>query len=313
MHVVVTGGTGFIGHALVAALLMRGHSVSVPSRSSGKARALLGPKVACADWNGRDPAPLARLLDGADGPTAVVNLAGAGIGTVRWNDAVKAEIRDSRVAATRAVAQAAGMAAAPPRVVVQGSAVGYYGADASARDEIVDESRPRGRGFLAEVCQAWEDAAAPLREQGVRLAVARTGLVLGPGGLLAKFLPPFRWFAGGPLGPGTQWMPWVHLSDEVGAILWMLENEAAQGAYNLCAPMPVTMASFCRTLGRTLKRPSWLPVPTPALKILLGAEMARETVLASQRAVPGRLLGESYGFEVMELSKALALSLQKGL
>lgn len=312
MHVVVIGGTGFIGRALVAELAARGHKAVVTSRSANSSCASMGGAMACAAWDGRNPAALAAIFDQAGESVAVVNLAGEPIAATRWNEDVKARIRDSRVAAARAVALAAKQAKSPPAVVVQGSAVGFYGAGRDDHDAVLDENAPHGEGFLAEVCRDWEQAASGLGEADVRLVVARTGLVIGPGGILEKFLPPFRWFAGGPLGSGRQWMPWIHLSDQVGAIIWLLENGNARGAYNLCAPMPVTMSQFCRTLGQVLKRPSWLPVPGFALKLMLGREMAEETVLASQRAVPARLMDEGYEFGIMELRTALERSLGEG-
>lgn len=312
MHVVVIGGTGFIGRALVGELAARGHRAVVTSRSPERAARQLGPSTVCKAWDGSDSAALAAIFDEFDAPVAVVNLAGEPIASGRWTEDVKARIRTSRVNAARAVADAVKLAAQPPAVVVQGSAVGYYGAERDENDAVLDERTSRGNDFLAEVCRAWEEAASGLSETGVRLAVARTGLVIGPGGILEKFLPPFRWFAGGPLGSGGQWMPWIHLSDQVGALIWLVENGEATGAYNLCAPMPVTMRQFCRTLGRVLGRPSWLPVPAFALRLLLGREMADQTVLASQRAVPARLMDEGYAFKVMELRTALHQSLGKG-
>lgn len=311
MRIVITGGTGFIGRRLVVALLAAGHAVAVPSRDPDKPRALFGDSVATVAWDGRDPAPLATLLDDED--SAVVNLAGEPIAAGRWTAERKRRILDSRVDAGRAVAEAARSAAAPPRVVVQGSAVGYYGPDASADGHVLHEDRPRGDGFLAEVCEAWEASSAPVEELGVRRVVVRTGLVLGEGGgILQKFLPPFRAFVGGPLGSGHQWLPWVHMDDQVGAIATLLADETAAGVYNICAPGAVSMAEFCRALGRVLNRPSWLPVPAVALKLLLGAEMAGETVLASQRAAPTRLSDQGYAFTHTDIDEALARCLAAG-
>ncbi|MBU1002750.1 MAG: TIGR01777 family oxidoreductase [Proteobacteria bacterium] len=311
MYIVVTGGTGFIGRALVAELMESGHSVAVPSRSPESARALFGPRVDCVAWDGRDAAVLVRLLDNTQEECAVVNLVGEGLADGRWDADKKKRILESRVHAATAVNNAAMAASRPPAVIIQGSAVGYYGSQASRQDRILDEASPLGTGFLAQVCAAWETAGTPVEATGLRRVVIRTGLVIGPGGMLAKFLPPFRWFAGGPLGDGDQWLSWIHLSDMVRAIVWLLENGKASGAYNLSAPMPVTMRQFCKTLGRCLGRPSWLPVPSAVLRLMLGREMADETVLASQRAVPVRLLDEGYGFRVMELESALVKSIRR--
>ncbi|WP_028587245.1 TIGR01777 family oxidoreductase [Desulfocurvus vexinensis] len=309
MRVVVTGGTGFIGRTLVGALVARGDAVGVPTRDPARARALLGPAVAAVAWNGRDPEPLARLLAGPR-PCAVVNLAGEPIAAGRWTFARKARILESRVLAGRAVAEAASMAEAPPAVVVQGSAVGYYGPRASRSGDVLGESRPCGPGFLAEVCRQWEASSEAVEGLGTRRVVIRTGLVLGPGGgMLARMLPAFRLFLGGPLGGGGQWLPWVHLADVVGAVLWLLDDASASGPYNLCAPKAATMAGFCRELGKAMGRPSWLAVPSPVLALLLGAEMARETVLASQRAAPLRLDAGGYHFVLPDLGQALAACL----
>ncbi|BBD07306.1 TIGR01777 family oxidoreductase [Desulfovibrio ferrophilus] len=306
MYVIVTGGTGFIGRALVAELQRSGHGVAVPSRLPEKARAVLGPGVDCVAWDGVDSAPLVRLLDNAGQESAVVNLAGEGIANGRWTVEKKAAILNSRIRATEAVTSATLEATKPPAVILQGSAVGYYGYRASEHGEMLDETKPQGEGFLAEVCLAWETVGTSVAVANVRQVVIRTGLVIGTGGVLAKFLPPFRFFMGGPLGNGEQWMPWIHLSDQVGAIRWLLENDRAEGVYNLCAPTPVSMSYFCTALGRAVHRPSWLPVPSAALRLLLGREMADETVLASQRAVPTRLLAEGFQFRMIELGSALS-------
>ncbi|MCK9240269.1 TIGR01777 family oxidoreductase [Desulfocurvus sp.] len=312
MRVVVTGATGFIGRALVAGLLARGDGVGAPTRDPARARALLGPAVDAAAWDGRDPEPLARLLSGP-GPCAVVNLAGENIAAGRWTPERRARILESRVLAGRAVAEAARMVDCPPAVVVQASAVGYYGPRASERGDVLGEGRPCGPGFLAEVCRQWEASSEPVEGLGTRRAVARLGVVLGPGGgLLGRLVPLFRLFLGGPAGGGGQWLSWVHRADATGAIVWLLDNASAHGVYNLCAPKAVTMAAFCRELGRALGRPSWLPVPGAALRLLLGAEMARETALASQRAAPLRLDAEGYRFIRPELREALAACLEPG-
>ncbi len=309
MRVIVTGGTGFVGRALVAVLVRRGHEVVVPTRAPARAGALFGGSAAVAGWDGCDPGPLAALMErGRD--TAVVNLAGENIGQGRWTEARKRRILESRVLAGSAVAQAARIAAAPPGVVVQASAVGYYGPRASANGRLLDESDPPGPGFLAGVCRDWEESVAGVTRFGTRLAVARLGLVLGRGGgLLQKFLPPFRAFVGGPLGGGGQWMSWVHRADVAAALALLLEDGRASGAYNLCAPRAETMTGLCRALGRAMGRPSWLPVPAFALRLALGAEMADETVLASQRAAPARLLELGYEHTHPELAGALAACL----
>jgi len=305
MRVVVTGGTGFIGRGLVTELLRRGYSVAVPSREPRRVEELFRGSVTAVAWDGCDPTPLAELMSTGE-ETAVVNLAGENIASGRWTEARKRRIRDSRVLAGRAVVEAARFAQAPPRVVVQASAVGYYGPQASQDGMMLGEGQSAGTGFLACVCEAWEAASQEVERFGVRRVVVRLGLVLGrTGGVLDKFVPPFRMYVGGPLGSGKQWLPWVHRDDVAGAIAMLIADEGAQGIYNLCAPEPVTMSRFCHELGRVMHRPSWLPVPAVALRLLLGAEMGRETVLASQRAIPERLLAEGYVFQKSELTGAL--------
>ena len=306
MRVIVTGGTGFIGRALAPLLLERGHEVAVPTRSPGRAARLLGPRVLAPAWDGSDPGPLAELLDTAPGPCAIINLAGENIGGGRWTVQRRADILVSRLAAGRACAAASRLADLPPAALVQGSAVGFYGVHPSAHGEILDESAPSGDGFLAEVCREWEASSAGVEALGVRRVVARTGVVLGPGGgALARMLPAFRNFLGGPLGGGRQWVPWIALADQAAALAFLAEHEAASGPFNLVAPEPCTMAALCAAVGRALGRPSWLPAPAFALRLALG-RMAGETVLASQRAIPARLLALGFEFGYPALGEAVA-------
>lgn len=309
MRVVVTGGTGFIGRALAPLLIGRGHEVAVPTRNPGKAARLFGNRVLATAWDGRDPAPLAGLLDTAPGPCGLVNLAGENIGRGRWTAKVRRAILESRLAAGRACAEAAALARRRPAVLVQGSAVGYYGVAPSREGLVLDEAAPPGDGFLAEVCRQWEASSAGVEELGVRRAVARTGVVLGPGGgALARMLPPFRLFMGGPPGGGGQWVSWVHLADATAALAFLLEREEAAGPFNLVSPNPCTMRELCAAVGEALSRPSWLPLPGAVLDLALG-RMARETVLSSQRARPSRLLAFGFGFRYPVVVEAVAQAL----
>ena len=308
MRVVITGGSGLIGRAVAAPLAADGHDVVLLSRDPARVRGLPAG-VGAARWDGLTAAEWEPLLERG---AAVLNLAGEGVAAGRWSEERKRRIRDSRVDAGRAVVEAVRRAAAAgraPAVVLQASGVGYYG-DCGDR-EIGEDHQPCGGAeagaadFLAEVSVAWEASTADVEALGVRRVVLRTGIVLDrAGGALAKMLPPFRWGVGGPLGSGRQWFPWIHVADEVGAILFLLADAARSGPFNLCAPRPVTGRDFAHALGRQLHRPAVMPLPAPALRLALG-EMA-DALLRSQRALPRRLLAAGYEFRFPELSGALA-------
>jgi uncharacterized protein len=250
------------------------------------------------EWDGKTGEGWAPLLDAG---TAIVHLAGESIAAGRWTAEKKRRIRASRVESGAAVMAAIRKAKEKPRVLLQGSAVGYYG---PCGDEVVTESHPPGHDFLAEVCAEWEASTAEAESLGVRRAELRTGVVLsGDGGALPKMALPFRLGAGGPLGGGRQWFPWIHLADEVGAIRFLLEREDARGPFNLTAPEPLTNRDFSRALGRALHRPSLAPAPGFALRLVLG-EMA-DMLLHGQRAVPQRLLEMGYVFRYPEALAAL--------
>ncbi len=292
MRIVIAGGSGFIGRALADALVARGDEVTVPTRSPDRAGRVLPPAVTAAAWDGLDPDALATIIDGAD---AVVNLVGANIAEGRWTPAVKRSIVESRVQAGRALAEATHRATTAPHVVVQGSAVGYYGGWSDMLTAPVSaEDAPCGAGFLAETCQQWEASSSDVAE-GVRHCVIRTGVVLGKGGALAKMLPPFRLFAGGPPGTGRQPFAWIHLSDEVRAIVHLIDHATLSGPFNLTAPGCISMADFCHALGKVLHRPSFTRVPAPLLRLMLG-EMAEEVLLRGQVAPPERLLVSGFSF-----------------
>ena len=299
MKVAVTGATGTIGQALVAALHDRGDQVAVLSRNPGKASEALGPDVDAYAWAEPEsqPAPAEALAD-AD---AVVHLAGEPVDQ-RWNDEAKKKIRESRELGTRNLVE--GMKAAGPRLrtLVSASASGYYG---PRGDERVGESEPPGDDFLADVVVRWEREAKAAEEHGVRVAMMRTGIVLfEEGGALGRMLTPFKLGAGGPIAGGRQYMPWIHEADVVGAYLFVLDNDEASGPINLSAPEPVTNKEFSKALGRTLHRPAIAPVPSLAIKTLYG-EMAT-IVVNGVRMVPDRLQTLGYEFRHPELEGALA-------
>ncbi len=299
MNVTITGATGLIGTKLVAALRVRGDTVTVLSRSPAKAQEALG--VEAVAWDpAAGPAP-AGALSGRD---AVVHLAGAPVAQ-RWNAKVKAAILESRELGTRNLV--AGIAAAEPKpgVLVSSSAVGYYG---SHGDERVPESTPAGDDFLAGVCVRWEREADLAGGLGLRVVKIRTGVVLdATGGALKTMLPAFKAGVGGPVAGGDQYMPWIHVDDIVGLYLKALDDPAWSGAYNGAAPEPVTNKEFSKALGKALHRPSLAPVPAVAIKLLYG-EMA-EIVTEGQRAVPERALVAGYAFEHAELQPALESAL----
>lgn len=276
--IAITGAGGLIGTRLVQTLPARYE----PLRLSRERR---------AEWTSK--------LEGAYG---VVHLAGEPIAAGRWTAAQKKKIRDSRIEGTRALVDAISACRVKPKVFVSASAIGFYG---DRGTEKLDESSASGSGFLAETCRDWEAEAGRAEALGVRTVFVRTGIVLAKeGGALAKMIPPFRLFAGGPLGSGRQVMSWIHIDDEVAAILFCLQNESVRGPVNLTAPEPVSMSAFARTLGGVMKRPSVLPAPGFALRLLLG-EMADALLLSGQHVEPAVLTRSGFRFRHPSLEGAL--------
>lgn len=299
MKIVVAGGTGFIGRSLVERLVDSGHTALVLTRNRTKIGTLYSPTVQVADWGGRSSGDWARHLEGAD---AVINLAGEPIAAKRWTSVQKGRIVASRIETTRSIVDAMAISAKKPQVLINASGVGYYG-DVKAGD--VTELSPNGDDFFARLCHQWESAAREAEQHGVRVVVLRTGIVLHEsGGVLRRFLLPFNLFVGGPLGPGTQWLSWIHREDAMRAILFALENRSLSGAVNISAPEPATMSEFCAELGKAMGRPSWFPVPEFALRLVLG-EMV-DVVIKGQRAIPKKLLDARFVFRFPTLSEALS-------
>lgn len=298
MRVVLPGGSGLIGRAVAAELAAAGHEPVVLTRDPGKLTDL--PQgVRAEKWDGKTAAGWSTLLDRE---SAIIHLAGEGIADKRWSEERKKQLLDSRVRSSEAVLAGIEQAAVRPEVLLQASAVGYYGDTGEAE---VGEDNPPGDDFLGRLAAAWEDATKPAEALGLRRAILRTGIVLArEGGALPRMLLPFRLGVGGPLGSGRQWFPWIHIADEVGAIRFLLENDDARGPFNLCSPNPVRNADFARALGKALGRPSFLPTPAFALKIALG-EVA-EALLSGQKAFPHRLLALGYEFRFPNLDGALA-------
>jgi uncharacterized protein (TIGR01777 family) len=299
VKVAVTGATGTIGRAVVRALLERGDSVVALSRSAGRARELLGGEVEVFEWS--DPTAAAAPAEAFAEASGVIHLLGEPIAQ-RWSDEAKRRIRDSRVLGTRNLVAALRGAGPRLRVLVSQSAVGYYG---PRGDEAVDEAGAAGDDFLAGVVAEWESEARAADELGLRVVLARTGVVLSAeGGALEKMLTPFKLGVGGPVAGGGQFIPWVHVDDVVGALLFALDTEAASGPLNVTAPRPVTNKEFSKALGRALKRPAFMPVPGFAIKLMYG-EMA-SIVTTGACAVPSRLEELGYGFRQPDLGEALA-------
>lgn len=297
MRIVVAGGTGFIGEPLVQRLLARGDDVSVLSRNPLRVRAGRG-----LPWDGRTQGAWSDVVAGAD---AVINLAGESIADGRWTEARKARLIASRVEAAGAIVEALRRDPARSRVLVQASAIGYYGLRG---DETLDESASKGAGFLADLVAQWEAAARPA-ESIARLVLLRFGVVLAPdGGALKKMLLPFKLGAGGPVGSGEQWMSWIDREDALRLAEWAIDRPSARGIYNVTAQTPVRNRDFTRALGHALHRPAFIPAPAFALRLAFG-EMAGEILLGGQRVVPKRAEQEGFAFQVRSVEESLARTL----
>lgn len=292
LTVVVSGATGLIGTVLVSRLRAQGHTVR---RLVRQVRSVQPGDIV---WDPSRDTLDVRALAGSD---AIVHLAGSPI-AVRWTEVRKREIRASRLRSTELIARSVAALDVKPRVMLSGSAVGYYG---DRGDELLNERSAPGVDFLGSLAREWEAATAPITDAGVRVVLLRTGIVLSTqGGALAKLLPPFHLGLGGPIGSGRQWMSWIALDDQVRAMEHALFTDSMQGPVNLSAPNPVTNAEFVTTLGRVLGRPALLPLPAFAVELLYG-EMARATILAGQRAVPAALVSAGFAFRWPKLEDAL--------
>ncbi|MBK9292610.1 MAG: TIGR01777 family protein [Bacteroidetes bacterium] len=289
MKIVIAGGTGLVGEALVKRLIDK-HELVIFTRDVPRARKkFLGAGVHYADWH-QPPSHLAALIDGTQ---VIVNLAGAGIGDARWTEARKHAIIGSRLQSIEMLHKLFKAAEINPSLVIQASAIGYYG---FSDDRVFTEDDPPGEGFLADVTKRWEEKARVWHDIAERLVLLRTGVVLArEGGALPRMALPFKVWNGGPVGSGKQWVSWIDLEDEIEAILHLLHNPLSLGAYNLTAPNPVQQKDLARAIGKALHSPSWLPMPDFVLKILLG-EMADELLLKGARVAPVRLQAEGFQF-----------------
>ena len=297
MRIAITGSSGLIGSALAKQLQRHNHDVVRLVRRA--------PRPGEARWN-----PAAGTIESAalEGLDAAVHLAGAGIGDHRWTPRYKREILDSRTQGTALLARTLAELNGPPRVLLSGSAIGFYG---PCGDEVLDESSPAGTDFLADACVQWEAAASRAQEAGIRTVFLRSGIVLSPeGGALQKQLPLFKLGLGGRFGSGRAWQSWISLTDEINAIEYLLTSDV-HGPVNLTAPNPVINAEFAKTLGRVLHRPAVLPIPTFGPKLLLGSELATALLFSGQRVSSNKLCGSGFSFAHDTLESALRDLLHK--
>ena len=293
MNILMTGGTGFIGRALVNSLLKEGHKVTVLSRTPDSVNKIIGNKLTT----------LSNLdqLSSEHSFQVIINLAGAPIFDNHWSETRKKVIRDSRIKLTEQLLAYIERAGVKPELLISGSAIGYYG---DQGNNVLNEASPVHPDFSQRLCADWESTAQQAERFGVRVCLIRTGLVLAyDGGLLQRMLRPFNLGLGGTLGNGQQWMSWIHRDDWISIAKTMINNQTMQGAYNATAPHPVTNSAFTKILAQHLKRPALLPLPAWLLKLLLGERS--DLVLASQRVLPERLLAEGFSFQYPELLSAL--------
>ena len=299
MNIVLAGGSGLIGKRLVQRLHERKDSVVLLTRKRQPVSQPLFPFTKFVLWDAATVGAWSAELETAD---AVINLSGEPIAAKRWTTEQKHRIIASRIVSTRALTEAIHHAQHKPKVLLNASAVGFYG---NISDGEVTEKFPCGNGFLAGVCEQWEREALNAQRDGVRVALLRTGIVLDVnGGALQKLLLPFKYFLGGHLGNGRQWFPWIHIEDEVRAIIFAVDHSKIEGAVNLAAPEPMRMKEFCSELGTVLHRPSWMPVPAFVLKWLFG-EMAQSLLLDGQKIIPQKLLENGFAFQYQKLQEAL--------
>lgn len=296
MKVLITGGTGLIGSALTKRFLAENHSVIILSRTPSAHLAQEG--VHLVGWDGQSASGWGHLVNEVD---VVINLAGVNLGGGLWTQKRRTMLLKSRLNAGRAVVEAVRKADRKPGVLIQASAVGYY---AASGDSEISETSAAGNDFQGSLCQRWEESTREVEEMGVRRVIIRSGVVFERGAfLLNMFLLPFRMLVGGPLGSGRQFISWIHIEDEINGILYLIQNEAANGAFNLMAPQPVRNADLGKTIGKVLHRPYWFPVPGFALKTVLG-ELS-SVVLDSWRGIPTRLSASGFTFKFQDVESAL--------
>ncbi|MTJ08183.1 TIGR01777 family oxidoreductase [Anabaena sp. UHCC 0204] len=301
MKIAISGATGFVGSRLVERLQTAGHRILVLTRNTTSAQKVFPsqrfPNLEVVSYTPTVSGAWQDALAGCDG---VVNLAGEPIAEERWTPERKQEILNSRKLGTQKIVEAIAKANPQPGVLVNTSAIGYYGTNETTT---FDEDSPSGNDFLAQVCREWEGEANKVKDANVRLVILRFGIVLGNEGALGKMITPFKLFAGGPIGSGRQWFSWIHLDDIVSLIIQALTNPTMEGVYNATAPQPVRMNELSTTMGRVMNRPSWLPVPGFAIEALLGD--GAKVVLEGQKVIPKRTLESGFQYQYPQLESAL--------
>ncbi len=307
MKIAITGATGFIGRGLTSFLGGEGHQVIALSRNPQQALTILDSKLRTLRWTPDNRAELVHELDGVD---AIINLAGENIGSSLWTERKRKRIIESRVSAGRLVTDVVASMTRKPNIVVQASAVGFYG---SRSDEVLDETSASGNGFLADVVRVWEDSTRGTEALGVRRVIIRTGVVFGgDGGALPKLALPYKLFLGTLLGSGKQWVPWIYYSDELEAIRFLLTSQLSSGVYNLVSPNPARMEEVCSAIGGALRRPTIIRVPDFFLKMAMG-KMAGETILPSQKVIPSRLAEAGFEFRHADLRTSITQIFSQGI
>lgn len=302
MKIALTGATGFVGSRLVQQLTLQGHQTVIFTRDAVKTRQVFPeidyPNLQIIPYDSTRSGSWQNALSGCD---AVINLAGTPLAEKRWTPSRKKEILESRELTTQKLVEGILKANPKPSVFISTSAIGYYGTSETAT---FDENSDPGQDFLAEVCQRWESAAKSVQLTEIRLVILRFGIVLGRGGVLRKMLLPFQLFMGGPIGNGQQWFSWIHQDDLVNLIIYTLTQSSVKGVFNATAPHPIMMKEFCQKLGEVLHRPSWLPVPSFVLNLLLGE--GSKVVLEGQRVLPKKTLTTGFQFTYPEIKQALS-------
>jgi len=297
MNVLIFGGTGFLGRNLTKELISNGYQVAVITRNQKITANKVEGDVKLIEWDNSSSLSSAYDFKEFD---VVINFAGESIGNHRWTESVKQEILNSRINTTRFIVNAINDGIINPKVLINASAVGYYG---SRQDDKITENEGPGQDFLAGVCRKWEAEAYKVQNELTRVVTIRTGIVLGSQGALTAMVIPFKFYVGGPLGKGNQWLPWIHIQDLIRMIRYIIEHDEVTGPVNGTAPEPVRMEGFIKILGEVLKRPSWFPVPEFLLKIALG--QMSEMLLHGQRAIPQKISDVGFEFKFPNLRSAL--------